>query len=106
ARFNGRPAIRVFPTVPAFRDSTGEPGWIAASTRGATIRLQPLESLGPNMESTLHHELLHVLIEQHAAPNLPRWFREGLVLVLTEPASTTVTTAKRTSDIDRALLHP
>ena len=28
------PRLKVYPTVAAFRNSTGEPGWVAASTRG------------------------------------------------------------------------
>jgi len=30
------------------------------------------------LESTLSHELVHVMIEAQAAPGLPLWFREGL----------------------------
>ncbi|MDP9267128.1 MAG: SpoIID/LytB domain-containing protein, partial [Acidobacteriota bacterium] len=40
-----RPRIQVFPTLDAYRDTTGQPGWVAATTRGATIRLQPLATL-------------------------------------------------------------
>jgi stage II sporulation protein D len=36
-----RPVLEVFPTVAMFRDTTGEPGWVAASTRHQRIRLQP-----------------------------------------------------------------
>ena len=79
-----KPQLRVFPTVTAFRDSTGEPGWIAASTEGGVIRLQPLPVLRAKgtLESTLGHELLHMLIEEKARVGTPLWFREGLVLWL------------------------
>jgi hypothetical protein len=43
--------------------------------------LQPaavLRSRGA-LESTIHHELLHVFVEAQAAPGIPVWFREGLV---------------------------
>ena len=79
-----RPVLQVYPTMEQYRDATGEPGWVAASTRGHTIRLQPLATLRERnlLESTLRHELLHLLVEAHAAPNTPLWLREGLVMVL------------------------
>ncbi len=86
-RMEVRPQLRVFPSVTAFRDATGEPGWVAASTRGRIIRLQPtnvLERKGV-LDATLRHELLHVLLEAHAKQGLPLWFREGVVLWLAEP---------------------
>jgi stage II sporulation protein D len=76
--------VVVYPTLDAYRDATGEPGFMAASTRGRTIRLQPvdrLESMNA-MNSTLLHEMLHVLLEQNEGKPLPRWFLEGLVLTL------------------------
>ena len=87
-RFEARPLVRIYPTVAAYRDATGEPGWMAASTRANVIRLQPAATLRSKgiLESTLLHEIGHVLIESKAARNLPLWFREGLVLWLTQPA--------------------
>jgi stage II sporulation protein D len=84
----GRAQLRIYPSVEIYRDATGQPGWIAASTRGRTIRLQPLETLGAAQaqESTLAHELLHVLVEARARQTLPMWFREGLVLALESDA--------------------
>jgi stage II sporulation protein D len=76
-RIGGRVLMRIYPSVTAFRDATGEPGWVAGSTRGGVIRLQPVVG-----ESTLRHELLHVLVESHARHGLPLWFREGAVLFL------------------------
>jgi hypothetical protein len=32
------------------------------------------------LESTLRHELFHLLVEARASKDLPLWFREGLVL--------------------------
>ena len=85
--YNSRVRLRVYATVSEFRDATGEPGWVAASTRGSTIRLQPTEALrdAGALGSTLKHELLHILVETHARPGTPLWFREGLVLYLTKP---------------------
>lgn len=76
-RIGFQPRLRVFPTVAMFRDATGEPGWVAASTAGRTVRTQP----GPSA-ATLLHEFLHVVTEDRARPGLPRWFQEGLVLHL------------------------
>jgi stage II sporulation protein D len=67
--------IRLYPDVETFRNATGEPGWVAARTRGRRIDLQPAGAVEP----TLRHELLHAIVESHAAPGLPAWFREGLV---------------------------
>jgi len=79
-----RPQIRVYPTVDAFRDSTGEPGWVAASTRGRIVRLQPLQLLRETFASTLLHEFAHIVVEAHAHAGLPLWFREGAVLWIAE----------------------
>jgi stage II sporulation protein D (peptidoglycan lytic transglycosylase) len=85
--YNRAAKLKVYPTMAAFRDATGEPGWVAASTRGRTIRLQPTDVLrdAGTLESTLRHELLHMLVESHAKPGTPLWFREGLVLYLSQP---------------------
>jgi stage II sporulation protein D len=85
--YRSQPRLKIYATVAAFRNSTGEPGWIAASTRGRTIQLQPPDVLrqAGTLESTIHHELLHMLIESYAHPGTPLWFREGLVLYLAGP---------------------
>jgi stage II sporulation protein D (peptidoglycan lytic transglycosylase) len=85
--YRSSPRLKIYPTVAAFRNSTGEPGWVAASTRGRTIQLQPSDVLRQTgtLESTIHHELLHILIESYVRPGTPLWFREGLVLYLAEP---------------------
>jgi stage II sporulation protein D len=81
-----RVEIRIFPTMDLYRNTTGEPGWVAASTRGRTIRLQPIKKFPARgiLESTLRHELYHLLIESQVKVSSPVWFREGLVLALTE----------------------
>ena len=80
-----RVTLQVFATLDEFRDTTGQPGWVAASTRGNTIRLQPLAQLRARsiLESTLRHEFFHVLVESKAVAGTPLWFREGLVLYFT-----------------------
>ena len=37
------------------------------------------------LDSTLRHELLHILVESHAKTGTPLWYREGLVLYLAQP---------------------
>jgi stage II sporulation protein D len=73
--------LRVFPDLDTFRDAAGEPGWVAAHTVGRRIDLQPVATLARSgaLDSTIGHELAHVLVESQAAPGLPLWFREGLV---------------------------
>jgi stage II sporulation protein D len=73
--------IRVYPDLDTFRNATGAPGSVAGQTRGTRIDLQPVAVLQGRgvFDSTLRHELLHVLVEHRARPGLPVWFREGLV---------------------------
>lgn len=82
-----RPQIKVYPSIDVYRDATGEPGWVAASTRGNVIRLQPVAVLQRTgaLESTLRHEFLHMLIESQARPDTPLWLREGLTIYLSNP---------------------
>jgi stage II sporulation protein D len=77
-RMGVTPRILVYPSLTVFRNATGEPGWVAASTKGRLIRVQPAAA----DRATLRHELYHVLIENNARVTLPLWFREGLALSL------------------------
>jgi stage II sporulation protein D len=78
---NGPIEIRAYPDVETFRNATGEPGWVAAHTSGRRVDLQPVAVLRGKgvLESTVRHELLHVLVETQAKAGLPVWFREGVV---------------------------
>jgi stage II sporulation protein D len=80
--------LQVFPTLESYRDATGQPGWVAASTRGQTIRLQPLAELRRQsiLEGTLRQELYHLLVETRASRGMPLWFRVGLTLCLANPS--------------------
>lgn len=84
-----RVKLQVFPSMQSYRDTTGAAGWVAASTRGQTIRLQPLSELRRRSieESTLRHELYHLLVEARARKDAPLWFREGLVLYFSNPSA-------------------
>ncbi len=108
--YRGKPRLKVYATVAEFRDSTGEPGWVAASTRGRTIQLQPPDVLrdAGTLDSTIHHELLHMLIESYARPGTPQWFREGLVLYLSAPAQAGMKTASSDdlSALEKSLRSP
>lgn len=86
-KFELRPEIRVYPGVDVYRDATGEPGFVAAATRGRVIHLQSAHRLiaQGRLDSVLTHEMVHILIDNHAA--LPRWFAEGLALELENPGS-------------------
>jgi stage II sporulation protein D len=103
------PTLKLYPTVAIYRDSTGEPGWVAATTRGGTIRLQPLSVLKQKgiLESTLRHEFLHMLVESNARAALPLWFREGLVLYLADENRLSPASAELSPDqIESALRNP
>ena len=65
----------------AYRNGTGEPGWVAAHTVGSRIETQPFDTLEKHggFGPVLRHELLHTIIEAEAKPGTPLWFREGLV---------------------------
>lgn len=105
---SSRVKLQVFPSLDSYRNTTGQPGWVAASTRGQTIRLQPIEELRKRsiLESTLRHELYHLLIEAHAAPKTPVWYREGLVLYFSNPNAAGSSESLMIADeIERILRH-
>ena len=107
-RLQRRITVRIYPTVAAFRDATGEPGWVAASTRGDVIRLQPAQVLGRtrSLPSVARHELLHILVESKAREATPLWLREGLVLWLNQDHGPAPSTAPPPSEIERELRSP
>ena len=76
--------IYVYPDEESYRNGTGEPGWVAAHTAGTKIETQPLAILQQHggFRRVIRHELLHTMIENAARPNVPLWFREGLVQYL------------------------
>jgi stage II sporulation protein D len=103
------PTVQELPTVELFRQTTGEPGWTLASTRGNTVFLQPA-SVRQNNGGTgpvLLHEFLHVLVEQRAGGNAPLWLREGLVEILAGPQKEDSKLIDLpVSEVDIALAHP
>ena len=99
--------LQVYPTLDSYRDTTGQPGWVTASTRGRTIRLQPLAELRKRsiVESTLRHEIFHVLVEAKAKAATPLWFREGIVLFLSSPNVTGTAAVSLTDEEIEAVLR-
>lgn len=102
-----RVRLQVYASLDAYRDTTGQPGWVAASTRGHTIRLQPLKELEKRsiVESTMRHEIFHVLVEEKARAATPLWFREGIVLYLSNPNAATDAAAAMTDEQIEAVLQ-
>jgi stage II sporulation protein D len=101
------PLIEVYPTVEMFRHATGEPGWVAASTRHQRMQVQPLSVLREKFETVLRHEFLHLLVEDNSQANTPLWFREGFVVYLggDPPAAQDVTMSGREIDLAIASRH-
>ena len=99
--------LQVYASLDAYRDTTGQPGWVAASTRGRTVRLQPLAELQKRsiVESTLRHEIFHVLVEAKAKAATPLWFREGIVLYLSKPNATADAAAVMSDEEIEAVLR-
>jgi stage II sporulation protein D len=76
--------IRIYPDLDTFRNATAAPGSVAGLTRGSRIDLQPVSVLRTRgvFESTLRHELLHVLVENHIPAGLSISQREEMVQCL------------------------
>jgi stage II sporulation protein D len=100
--------LQVYPTLDSYRNTTGRPGWVAASTRGHTVRLQPLKGLQRRsiVESTLRHEIFHVLVEARAKVPTPLWFREGIVLYLSSPNASSQTVSLSDEQMEAILRAP
>ena len=71
-------------TTGDFTGRTGMPPWTAAATKNHRIELQPLQLLkrGRILETTLRHELVHVLVDELASSKTPRWLAEGMAIYI------------------------
>ncbi len=100
------PTVQEMPTTELFRQTTHQPGWMLASTRGHIVFLQPLAVRQPNggTQMLLLHEFLHVLVEQQAGQQAPLWLREGLVEALIAPDKRPVDLSP--DKVDAELAHP
>ena len=65
-----------------FVGRTGMPPWAAAATKNNRIELQPLTLLRQRriLETTLRHELVHVLVDSIGGGQTPRWLAEGMAV--------------------------
>jgi stage II sporulation protein D len=101
--------MQELPTTELFRQTTGEPGWMLAATRGGNVFLQPATVRQNNGgdEALLLHEFLHVLVEEQAGENAPLWLREGLVETLATPGKQKLEPVDLpAAEVDAALAHP
>ncbi len=70
-------------TTGDFVSRTGMPPWAAAATKNNRVELQPLKLLKQRriLETTLRHELVHVMIAAISGRQTPpRWFTEGMAI--------------------------
>jgi stage II sporulation protein D len=103
------PTVQELPTTELFRQTTGEPGWVLASTRGSRVFLQPAAVRQNNggAGTLLLHEFLHVLVEEQAGASAPLWLREGLVEALAAPEQRKWEPVDfPAAQVDAALAHP
>jgi hypothetical protein len=101
--------VRTWETTADFIRATRQPGWVAASNDGRVIDLQPLDLLKCKgiLDSTLRHELTHLVVRRRRAPEAPRWYEEGLVLYLTgEPVGETTRSLDPRRSLELSLSEP
>jgi stage II sporulation protein D len=107
------PDLKVFinETTGDFVGRTGQPPWAAAATKSNLIELQPLQTLRRRriLETTLRHELVHVLVDSIGQHRTPRWLAEGLALHLAGEGRMVAPYAPArhtpTEDIDKQLIN-
>jgi stage II sporulation protein D (peptidoglycan lytic transglycosylase) len=104
-----RVRVETWNSTPEFIRATGEPGWVAGSSDGESIFLQPLGTLAAKgvLDSTLRHELTHLTLHRLRAPGVPEWFEEGFVLYLTgEPIASGARAHATARTLGQALARP
>jgi stage II sporulation protein D len=104
-----RVRVETWGAVREFIGATGQPGWMAASSDGQSIALQPLELLARKriLNQTLRHELTHLVVHRLRAKSVPRWFEEGWVLYLTGERIEAPATAPMTApELEEAISKP
>jgi hypothetical protein len=108
------PSLEIFinATTGEFIGRTGQPWWAAAATTGNRIELQPTEVLKRRgvLETTLRHELVHVLIDSFSHGSAPRWLAEGMALYFAGEGPLILRYAPQAkmtvAEIEQKLAHP
>lgn len=101
--------VRTWQTTADFIHATRQPGWVAGTNDGRAIDLQPLDLLKRKgiLESTLRHELTHLVVRRLRAADVPHWYEEGLVLSLTgEPVESESRALDRHRSLELCLTEP
>ncbi len=80
--------VTVHPTVESFSRASGQPWFVAGSTRGAIIDLLPLTTLRRNgrLERVVRHEVAHAVLDSSLADR-PLWVREGAASYFATPST-------------------
>lgn len=97
---SGAATFRFHPTVESYRRATGQPWWVAATTRGREIDLLPIAVLRDRgiLEQTIAHEIAHV-VTAPALEGRSLWVKEGAAIYFAgEQAATPRSKAKCPSD--------
>ena len=108
----GATEVFIHETTGDFTGATGRPAWVAATTEGRRIELQPVAVLRRRgvLDSTLRHEFVHAALEASGEGRAPLWLVEGLaVLVAGEGASLARTASKQKiaiEELERRLASP
>jgi len=100
---------RAWQTTADFIHAARQPGWVAGTNDGRVIDLQPLDLLQRKgiLETTLRHELTHLVVRRLRAEGVPHWYEEGLVLFLTgEPVESEPPALDRQHSLELSLTQP
>ncbi|HXU35674.1 MAG TPA: SpoIID/LytB domain-containing protein [Blastocatellia bacterium] len=104
--------VVIHETTQDFIAATGQSWWVAGSTHGRQIELQPLALLRRRriLASTLRHEYTHAAIEAIGQRRAPRWLAEGLAIAFAGegPSLLRVKPPRRLSldELERRLARP
>jgi stage II sporulation protein D len=103
--------VRINESTGDFTGRTGQPWWAAAATKGNKIELQPAAILRRRgvLNTTLKHELAHVIIDVVGHDRAPRWLEEGFAIHLAGEGAMYSHTNRAIAgeeELERRLEHP